>query len=81
MLATQLRDNVPQEIWGNINTRLFMQALDPVERSRNAKAANVPEATIKSLARGQAILTSSESAGLLRRNSCRFEPSWSDASR
>jgi hypothetical protein len=75
VLATQLRDNVPTEIWGNIDTRLFMQALDPVERSKNAKAANVPEAMIRSLARGQAILTSSSQpdapAAVLQ-----IEPSW-----
>jgi len=59
ILATQLRDNVPSDIWGNIDTRLFMQALDPLERMRNAKAANVPEEALRSLARGQAILTSS----------------------
>jgi hypothetical protein len=59
VMATQLRDNVPADIWGNVDTRLFMQALDPGERARNAKAANVPEAMLKSLSRGEAILTSS----------------------
>lgn len=59
ILATQLRDNVPADIWGNIDTRLFMQALDHGERGRNAKAANVPEGMLRSLTRGEAILTSS----------------------
>jgi len=75
ILATQLRDNVPSEIWGNIDTRLFMQALDPTERARNAKAANVPEAMLRSLARGEAILLSSSqphSAPIV----LRIEPSW-----
>lgn len=75
ILATQLRDNVPGEIWGNIDTRLFMQALDPVERARNAKAANVPEFTLQSLARGQAILTSS-SQPMQKPTAIQIEPAW-----
>ena len=75
ILATQLRDNVPAEIWGNIDTRLFMQALDPSERARNAKAANVPENVLKSLARGQAILTSSSQPNQ-RPLAIQIEPSW-----
>jgi hypothetical protein len=75
ILATQLRDNVPTEIWGNIDTRLFMQALDPTERARNAKAANVPEMTLQSLARGQAILTSSSQPNQ-RPSTVQIQPSW-----
>jgi DNA segregation ATPase FtsK/SpoIIIE-like protein len=75
ILATQLRDNVPAEIWGNIDTRLFMQALDPVERSRNAKAANVADLTLQSLARGQAILTSSSQPNQ-RPVAIQVEPAW-----
>jgi DNA helicase HerA-like ATPase len=73
ILATQLRDNVPAEIWGNIDTRLFMQALDPVERARNAKAANVPELVLQQLAKGEAILTSSSQPGVPPRR-IRIEP-------
>jgi hypothetical protein len=79
ILATQLRDNVPTEIWGNIDTRLFMQALDPTERARNAKAANVPEMTLQSLARGQAILTSSSQPNQ-RPLTVQIKPSWMDRS-
>ena len=75
ILATQLRDNVPTEIWGNIDTRLFMQALDPAERARNAKAANVSEMVLQSLARGQAILTSSSQPDQ-RPVTIQIEPSW-----
>jgi len=75
ILATQLRDNVPSDIWGNIDTRLFMQALDQGERSRNAKAANVPEAMLKSLARGEAILTSSSQPNAVPLV-LKIEPSW-----
>jgi hypothetical protein len=75
IMATQLRDNVPTEIWGNIDTRLFMQALDPLERARNAKAANVSELTLQTLARGQAILTSSSQPNQ-RPLTIQIEPSW-----
>ena len=75
ILATQLKDNVPEEVWGNVDTRLFMQALDPSERSRNAKAASVPEDTLKTLSRGEAILTSTSQA-MQRPLRIRIEPSW-----
>jgi DNA helicase HerA-like ATPase len=75
ILATQLRDNVPPEIWGNIDTRLFMQALDPGERARNARAANVAEFVLQSLARGQAILTSSSQPNQ-RPLTIQIEPEW-----
>jgi hypothetical protein len=74
-MATQLRDNVPSEIWGNIDGRLFMQALDPVERARNSKAANVPELTLQGLKRGQGILSFS-SQPQLRPVTIQITPSW-----
>ena len=75
ILATQLKDNVPEEIWGNVDTRLFMQALDPNERARNAKAAGVPEDTLRTLNRGEAILTSSSQA-MQRPVKIKIEPDW-----
>jgi len=75
ILATQLKDNVPDEIWGNVDTRLFMQALDPGERARNAKAAGVPEETLRTLSRGEAILTSSSQA-MQRPVRIKIEPDW-----
>jgi Bacterial protein of unknown function (DUF853) len=75
ILATQLKDNVPEEIWGNVDTRLFMQALDPNERARNAKAAGVPEDTLRTLNRGEAILTSSSQA-MQRPVRIKIEPGW-----
>jgi Bacterial protein of unknown function (DUF853) len=75
ILATQLKDNVPEEIWGNVDTRLFMQALDPGERARNAKAAGVPEETLRTLSRGEAILTSSSQA-MQRPVRIKIEPDW-----
>ena len=75
ILATQLKDNIPEEIWGNVDTRLFMQALDPVERSRNARAAGVPEDALRTLKRGEAILITS-SQPLQRPLRVRIEPSW-----
>jgi hypothetical protein len=75
VMATQLRDNVPSEIWGNIDARLFMQALDPLERSRNAKAANVPELSLQSLRRGQGILSFSSQPNL-RPTTIQITPSW-----
>jgi uncharacterized protein DUF87 len=75
ILATQLKDNVPDEIWGNIDTRLFMQALDPGERVRNAKAAGVAEETLRTLSRGEGILTSSSQA-LQRPVKIRIEANW-----
>jgi DNA helicase HerA-like ATPase len=57
ILATQLKDNVPDAIWGNIDTRLFMQALDRQERVKNARALGVTEDELASLRQGQAILT------------------------
>ncbi len=41
-----------------------MQALDPIERARNAKAANVPELVLQQLAKGEAILASSSQSGV-----------------
>jgi hypothetical protein len=75
ILATQLKDNVPEEIWGNVDTRLFMQALDPGERARNAKAAGVPEETLRTLSRGEAILMSSSQA-MQRPVRIKIEPDW-----
>ncbi len=75
ILATQLKDNIPEEIWGNVDTRLFMQALDPNERTRNAKAAGVPEDTLRTLNRGEAILTSTSQA-MQRPVRIRIEPDW-----
>ncbi len=75
ILATQLRDNVPAEIWGNIDTRLFMQALDPGERARNARAANVAEDALRSLSRGEAILISSSQPRQIPLT-VRIEPAW-----
>jgi hypothetical protein len=75
VLATQLRDNVPAEIWGNIDTRFFMQALDPFERARNAKAAGVPEQTLQSLGRGQGILNFSSQPGA-RPTIVQIRPFW-----
>jgi DNA helicase HerA-like ATPase len=75
ILATQLKDNIPSDIWGNIDTRLFMQALDPAERAKNAKAANVPDEVLQSLARGEAILTSS-SQPHQRPVKVKIEPPW-----
>ena len=75
ILATQLRDNVPADIWGNIDTRLFMQALDPIERSRNARAANVAEDVLRSLSRGEAILISSSQPRQIP-VTVKIEPPW-----
>jgi len=75
ILATQLRDNVPADIWGNIDTRLFMQALDPIERSRNARAANVAEDVLRSLSRGEAILISSSQPRQIP-VTVKIEPAW-----
>jgi DNA helicase HerA-like ATPase len=75
ILATQLRDNVPGDLWGNIDTRLFMQALDQNERMRNAKAAGVDEHRLGSLLRGQAILVQS-SQPHLRPVTIQIQPSW-----
>ena len=63
ILATQLRDNVPLEIWGNIDTRLFMQALDPTERARNAKALGLPEMLLQQLPKGEAYMTRGSQVG------------------
>jgi DNA helicase HerA-like ATPase len=75
VLATQLRDNVPGDIWGNIDARLFMQALDPTERARNAKAAGVPEQTLQTLERGQGVLTFSSQPGA-RPTLVQIKPYW-----
>ena len=59
ILATQLRDNIPGDVWGNIDTRLWMLALDQVERQKNARAANLPEQNIAALQVGEAFLVAS----------------------
>lgn len=64
ILATQLRDNIPGDVWGNIDTRIWMLALDQVERQKNARAADLSEQAIASLKVGEAFLVASSQPGV-----------------
>jgi hypothetical protein len=59
IMATQLKDTIPNDVWGNIDTRFFMKALDRDERIKNAKAAGVAESEISSLSIGGGLMFSS----------------------
>ena len=63
VLATQLRDNIPGNVWGNIDTRLWMLALDQTERQKNAKAAGLEESSLAALQVGEAFLVASSQPG------------------
>jgi DNA helicase HerA-like ATPase len=63
IIATQLRDNIPGNVWGNIDTRLWMLALDQTERQKNAKAAGIEETSLAALSVGEAFLAISSQPG------------------
>jgi len=58
ILSTQLRDNVPSDIWANTGTKFFMQALDRSEQIQNARAAGVAESQLAELPVGSGLLFS-----------------------
>ncbi len=60
ILATQLFDNVPKDIRGNIDSRLFMLCLDEEEKRKNAKAVGVSPEDIGNLSKGQGYFHSSK---------------------
>lgn len=62
LLATQLRTTVPNDVWLNIDSRFFMQALDRDERIKNANAANVSESELQELPKGGGLLFSASEA-------------------
>ena len=59
VLATQLFENVPQDVRGNIDAKLFMLCLDETEARKNARSAGLSKEEISKLKKGQGYYISS----------------------